>query len=97
MEYIDRAAIFEELCCRNMVRREAGLPLLHVKAEYDLKIKLAEAQQLRALRQQYEPQVRAEVLSEMQKRYGPHWGKDLGGRYWLGALVTKVIKERYGI
>ena len=97
MEHVDRSQIFEELCRRNQIRRGAGLPLLNIKAEYVLAIKLAEAERLRELRQQYEAQVRAEILSEMRSLYGPHWGKDLGGRYWLGALVRKTIKERYGI
>ncbi len=97
MEHIDRAAIFEDLCRRNQLRREAGLPLLELKSEYAFAIKLAEAAHRRAIRQQYIPELRDEILETMRRLHGPHWGKDLGGRYWLGALVSKALKERYGL
>ncbi|MBL0406837.1 hypothetical protein JKG68_23105 [Microvirga aerilata] len=97
MEQIDRAAIFLNLCLRNQVRREASLPLLDLKTEYSLAIAVAEAAQRRAIRQQYEPQVRAEILAEMRERYGPDWGNCWSGRLALGALMDKVFRERYGL
>ncbi len=74
MDQIDRAAIFEELCRRNQIRREASLPLLDLKAEYSLAVAVAEATQQRAIRKQYEFQVRAEILAIMRERHGPTWG-----------------------
>jgi hypothetical protein len=49
------------------------------------------------MRKQYEPQVREEIITRMRQQHGPHWGKDLGGRYWLGELVRRTIAERYGV
>ncbi len=97
MEHVDKAAIFEDLCRRNQIRREAQLPLLDLKAEYRFAIELAEARRRRMIRQQYEPQVRAEILAEMRERYGPDWGNCWSGRLALGALVDKLLRERHGL
>jgi hypothetical protein len=97
MESVDKAAIFKELCCRNQIRREARLPLLDLRAEYNHAVIIAEAARLRAIREQYEPEVRNEIITQMREKHGPHWGKDLGGRYWLGELVRRTIAERYGV
>jgi hypothetical protein len=97
MEHVDKAAIFKELCRRIQIRREASLPLLALKVEYSLAIAVAEAARRRVLRRQYEPEVRNEIITQMREKHGPHWGKDLGGRYWLGELVRRTIAERYGI
>jgi hypothetical protein len=97
MDHLDRLAIFQNLCLRNQLRREAQLPLLDLKTEYVLAVALAEARERRALRKQYEPQLRAEILDKMRARYGPLWPNDMGGRLWLGALVNKALAERYGV
>lgn len=97
MDQIDRSAIFLNLCARNQIRREAQLPLLDLKAEYAHEVVIAEAARRRAMRKQYEPQVREEIITRMRQQHGPHWGKDLGGRYWLGELVRRTIAERYGV
>jgi hypothetical protein len=97
MEQIDRSAIFLNLCLRQKIRREASLPLLDLKAEYRHAITVAESARVRAIRAQYEPEVRNEIITLMREKHGPHWGKDLGGRYWLGELVRRTIAERYGV
>ncbi len=97
MEQIDRAAIFLNLCSRNQMRREARLPMLDLKAEYDHEVTIAEAAQRRAIRQQYVPEVKAEILSRMRAIHGATWPRDLGSRYYLGALVNRTIFERYGV
>ena len=97
MEQIDRAEIFRVLCVRQKIRREASLPLLDLKAEYDHAVIIAEAARQRVIRAQYEPEVRNEIITQMREKHGPHWGKDLGGRYWLGELVRRTIAERYGV
>ena len=97
MERIDRAAIFLNLCHRNQIRRDSSLPLLDLKAEYRFAISVAQAAQRRAIRQQYVPQVRAEILAEMRQRFGPQWGNCWSGRLALGALVDKRLSERYGL
>jgi hypothetical protein len=97
MDQIDRASIFEELCRRNQLRRDAQLPLLDFKAEYSLAITVAKAAQRRAIRKQYEPDARAEVLARMRAIHGATWPRDLGSRYLLGALVDRLIFERHGV
>jgi hypothetical protein len=96
MEKIDRSAIFLNLCARNQMRREARLPLLDLKAEYRHAITVAEAARLRAIREPYQSQVRAEILNEMRAKYGPHWPSDSGGRWMLMGLVRKALADRYG-
>jgi hypothetical protein len=97
MEQIDRAAIFLNLCLRQKLRREARLPLLDLKGEYLAAIAIAEAAQRRAIRQQYVPEIKAEILSRMRAIHGATWPRDLGSRYYLGALVNRTIFERYGV
>ncbi len=97
MEHVDRAAIFKDLCHRNQARKAGGLKLLDMRQEYRNAVKVAEAAHRWAVRQQYIPEVRAEILEKMRRLHGPHWGKDLAGRYQLGTLVNKALKERYGL
>ena len=97
MEQIDRAEIFRVLCVRQKIRRDAGIRPLDLKTEYDHAVIIAQAARLRAIRAQYEPEVRNEIITQMREKHGPHWGKDLGGRYWLGELVRRTIAERYGV
>jgi hypothetical protein len=71
--------------------------LLDLKAEFNLAIAVAEAAQRRAIRKQYEPQARAEILAKMRERYGSDWGNCWSGRLALGALVDKLLRDRYGL
>jgi hypothetical protein len=71
--------------------------LLDLKTEYAYEVIIAEAACRGAILKQYEPQVREEIITRMREQHGPHWGKDLGGRYWLGELVRRTIAERYGV
>jgi hypothetical protein len=96
MEPVDKAAIFEELCRRNQMRREARLPLLDLRAEYRHMVIIAEAKRLRAIRKPYEAQLRAEILNYYRAIYGPHWPSDSGGRWMLMGLMRKALSERYG-
>ncbi len=96
MEPVNKTAIFEELCRRNQIRREARLPLLDLKAEYRHAVIIAEAKRLRVIRKPYEAQVRAEILNHYRAIYGPHWPSDSGGRWMLMGLMRKALSERYG-
>ncbi len=96
MEQIDRAAIFLNLCIRSQIRREAKLPF-DMKAEYKHAIAVAEAARLRAIREPYRSQVRAEILDQMRAKYGPHWPSDSGGRWMLMGLVRQAVLERFGL
>ena len=97
MDQINRAAIVLNLCRRNQIRREARLPSLDIKAEYSHVITVAEAARLRAIREPYQAQVRAEILNEMRAIDGPHWPSDSGGRWMLMGLVRKAVLERFGL
>ncbi len=68
-----------------------------MKSEYDHAVAVAEAAQRWTIRQQFEPQVRAEVLGRMRAIHGATWPNDLGSRYKLGALVDKLLRERHGL
>jgi hypothetical protein len=97
MEPIDKASIFEELCRRNQLRREASLPLLDLRQEYRFAVAKAEAKRLRAIREPYVSQVRAEILNQYRAIYGTHWPSDSGGRWMLMGLVRKAVLERFGL
>jgi hypothetical protein len=97
MDHVDRSAIFQNLCLRNQLRKEAQLPLLDLRTEYVSAVKIAEAARRRAIGKQYEPQLRAEILDKMRARYGPLWPNDMGGRYLLASLLKKALLERYGL
>jgi hypothetical protein len=97
MDQINRAAIVLNLCRRNQIRREARLPSLDIKAEYKHVIAVAEVARLRAIREPYQAQVRAEILNEMRAIDGPHWPSDSGGRWMLMGLVRKAVLERFGL
>ncbi len=58
---------------------------------------VAEAARLRAIREPYQSQVRAEILDRMRAKYGPHWPSDSGGRWMLMGLVRKAVLERFGL
>ncbi len=96
MEHIDRTRIFSDLCARNKLRREAQLPLLNMKTEYSHEIAKANFAHRRALLEERRAEIKAEILEKMRARYGPYWPNDLGGRYWLGAMVERTLRQRFG-
>jgi hypothetical protein len=93
MDQIDRAAIFENLCQRQKVRRDAGLPLLDIKQEYEHEVKVA---YWKAIYERHGAQVRAELIAGQREKFGPDWGYSAGGWWWLNAMAQKVLAERYG-
>ncbi len=96
MVTVDRAAIFEELCRRNEIRKETGMKLLDMKAEYDHAVHVAEAARRRSIYKPHVEEVWNEILAKMRARFGPHWPSDLGGRLLFGALLRRILAERYG-
>jgi hypothetical protein len=46
--------------------------------------------------QRHAARVRAELLAEQRRKYGPDWGDSVGGKWWLNAMTHKVLMERYG-
>lgn len=82
----DRGAIFSDLLRRQALRREARLPLLNVRAEYELAVGKA---RWRAHVEKYGEAVRAEVLAELRAKNGPQFGASMGG-LWAVRLLTEA-------
>ncbi len=96
MEHIDRSRIFSDLCARNKLRRDAKLPVLSLKVEYAHEVAKAKFAYRRARLDEHRAEVKAEILEKMRATHGPNWPYDLGGRFWLGAMVERALKQRFG-
>ena len=89
---VDRAGIFAELCRRNALRREAHLPRLNIRAEYEHLVNVAK---WRHICQEHYVHTRAEVLAEQRVRHGPGWGFSAGGRWAVEIFTAQRLRERY--
>lgn len=87
---IDRAAIFATILHRQALRREALLPLLNVRAEYERAVGQA---LWSAHVDRYYTAVRAGVLEELRARHGPQFGGSVGGLWVVRLLVSKRLQE----
>lgn len=65
---IDRAAILSEVLRRNALRKQACLPLLQVRAEFDRAVALAVEREIMALAPTYEDE-RQRILAEVQAEF----------------------------
>ena len=87
----DRAAIFAEVTRRNDVRRQACLPLLGVRSEFERAVAVAIDQEVRALAEVQEhaavlARIQREVEVEQFEEHGVR-GDNWGGRYVIGRLT----------
>jgi hypothetical protein len=87
-DMIDRAAIFTELTRRNVVRRQAKLPLLDMRDEFDRAVEYA---CWKAVCEKHADRVRSEVLAELSETFGrePH---SASGRWAVGILTLKRLR-----
>jgi hypothetical protein len=85
---IDKTAIFTELTRRNAVRRQAQLPLLDMRDEFDRAVELT---RWKTVCDKHADQVRSEVLAELSETFGrePH---SAGGRWAVGILTLKRLR-----
>lgn len=91
---VNRAAIFTELCRRNALRREAQLPRLDLRAEYE---RLVAVETWRLICEAHYTRTRAEVLAEKRAQHGPGWGLSAGGRWAVEIFTAQRLRERYRI
>ena len=93
---MSKASIFEELCSRNALRRESGLPLLDMRAEYERGLRreaFAEYQRQRVEHQAEFKRIQAEVLAELQAEHGPRFGGSPSGHYAVNMRSEKRFVE----
>ena len=78
MDQRSRAELFKTLCLRNQLRKDAGLPLISVRAEYKCAVERARR---RDIYERYGAEVREELRAKMRGQYGSQWPRDLGSRF----------------
>ncbi len=88
---MDKTAIFAELTRRNALRREAGLPLLDVRREFDDAVAIARWDEYQAVcdaQADLRAAIQAEVVEELRRETGRDHRLSVGGR-WLIAARTR--------
>lgn len=88
----DCGAIFSNILRRQALRREAQLPLLDVRAEYERAVEQA---RWRAHVETYGDAVRAQVLAELRAKNGPQFGYSIGGLWVVRLLAAKRIRQMF--
>src|SRR5215212_404836 len=87
---MDKAAIFTELTRRNALRREAGLPLLDLRREFDHEVALARWNEYQAVCDAHadlRAAIEAEVVEELRRRTGRDHRLSVGGSWLIAALT----------
>ena len=87
-DMIDKAAIFTELTRRNAVRRQAQLPLLDMREEFDRAVGFIH---WKAVCEEHADRVRSEVTVELSKTFGRE-PQSAGGRWAVGILTLKRLR-----
>jgi hypothetical protein len=87
-DMIDKAAIFAELTRRNVVRRQAKLPLLDMRDEFD---RAVEFTRWKAACDEHAHRVRSEVTAELSKKLGGEL-QSAGGRWAVSILMLKRLR-----
>ena len=88
----DRGAIFSDILRRQALRREAQLPLLNIRAEYERAVEQA---RWRAHIEKYGEAIRAQVLAELRAKNGPQFGGSVGGMWAVRLLTEKRLRETF--
>ena len=78
---VDRAAIFTELTKRNAVRREAKLPLLDLRTEFDHAVSVALWNEGLKVYADDITRVIDETWADLRQRYGADFPQSGGGRW----------------
>lgn len=89
---IDRSAILTTILQRQALRREAQLPLLNVRAEYERTVEQA---LWKTHVDECGEAVRAEVLAELRSRHGPQFGYSVGGLWAVRLRTEKRLREMF--
>ncbi|AWI89814.1 hypothetical protein C0214_17030 [Methylobacterium sp. DM1] len=88
----DRSAILSGLLQRQALRREAHLPLLNIRAEYEQAVEHA---RWRAHVEEHSEAVRAQVLAELRSRHGPQFGASVGGLWAVHLRTEKQLRDMF--
>lgn len=88
----DRGAIFSNILQRQALRREAQLPLLNIRVEYERAVEQA---RWRAHVEQCGEAIRAQVLAELRAKNGPQFGGSVGGMWAVRILASKRLREMF--
>lgn len=91
---IDRAAIFEIILRKNVLRRESGLPELPIRETYDRDVEYASWCEYS---REHGARIWAEVLAEQRVRFGVDWPSSGGGRTAYSLLVAKALAESFAV
>ena len=89
---LNKAAIFTEITRRNALRREAGLPLLDVRAEFDHGVALARWEEYQAVCDAHadlRAEIQAEVIEELRRSTGRDHRLSVGGRWAIAARTQQ--------
>ena len=86
---VDRAAIFTELTRRNAVRREAKLPLLDMRAEFDHAVEVAAWREACEKHADDMARIRIEAIADLRRRHGDDFGYSVGGHWAISIEVSK--------
>ncbi len=86
---VDLAAIFTELTRRNAARREAKLPLLDMRAEFDHAVEVATWREACEKHADDMARIKIEALAHLRRRHGDHFGYPVGGSWAISIEVSK--------
>jgi hypothetical protein len=89
-----------EIAERNVIRQEAGLPLLSAPKELRRMKEAADTEELRKFSDAHRKRVHDKMLARIRRRYGdPAWsptGMLSGGGLWFGTQVDEQMRKLYG-
>jgi len=88
----DRGTIFSNILRRQALRREAQLPLLNVRAEYERAVEQARWQ---AHVETYGEAIHAQVLADLRAKNGPRFGGSVGGLWMVRLLTEKWLRKMF--
>lgn len=96
--------IFTTLTQRNALRRQAKLPLLDIRAEYDHQVGLAAERAYAAVCERFADErahMREQVLGDLRVVHGPGFGLSIGGRWAVGHETNRrfrrYMNETHGV
>ncbi len=89
---VDRAAVLNSILQRQALRREARLPPLNIRTEYDRAVEQA---LWRAHFEEHGETVRAQVLAELRVKHGPQFGQSVGGLWAVRLLTDRRLREMF--
>jgi hypothetical protein len=88
-DMIDKAAIFTAFTRRNAIRRQAQLPLLDTRDEFDRAVEFA---RWKVVCEEHGDRVRREVITELNKAFGRE-PQSAGGRWAVNILMVKRLRS----